>query len=114
MATPRAGSAAAGTTVSHPGLDVAITHSRKAMNHRPAQTLGLFLLLVLFGERAFASSPPASPQDRPAPAQDTGETDRRNQEEETDPAAQGDDTDILLTRVRIGTPWPPTGRSAGT
>ena len=67
------------------------------MNHRLAQTLGVFLLLALFGKHAFASSPPASPQDQPAPAQETGETDRRNQEEETDPAAQGDDTDILLT-----------------
>ena len=97
MATPRAGSAAAGRTVSHPGLDATITHSGKAMNHRLAQTLGVFLLLVLFADPAFASSPPASPQDRPATAQETGETDRRNQEEETAPAAQGDDTDILLT-----------------
>ena len=67
------------------------------MKQRLAQTIGLFLLLGLFGERTIASSPPASPQDRPAPAQDTGETDRRNQEEETDPSAQEDDTDILLT-----------------
>ena len=35
MATPRAGSAAAGKTVSHPGLDATITHSAKAMNQRP-------------------------------------------------------------------------------
>ena len=97
MATQTPGKALARMAFSHPGLDIAITHLAIAMNHRLAQTLGVFLLLVLFGERAFASSPPASPQDRPAPAQETGETDRRNQEEETDPAAQGDDTDILLT-----------------
>ena len=97
MATQTPGKALARMAFSHRRLDVAITHLGEAMNHRPAQTIGVFLLLVLFGDPAFASSPPASPQDRPATDQEAGQTDRRNQEEETDPAAQGDDTDILLT-----------------
>ena len=98
MATQTPGKALARIAFSHRlAWTSPLPISQIAMNHRLAQTLGVFLLLVLFADPAFASSPPASPQDRPAPAQETGETNRRNQEEETDPAAQGDDTDILLT-----------------
>ena len=67
------------------------------MNHRLAQAIALVIFLALFGEPAVASSPATSPQDQPAPDQKTGETDRGEQEEETDPAAPDDDTDILLT-----------------
>ena len=67
------------------------------MNHRLAQTIGLFLLAALFGEPAFASSPATSPQEQPASDQETGETDHREQEDETVPASQDDDTGILLT-----------------
>lgn len=67
------------------------------MNHRLVQTVVLFLLSALFGERTIASSPPTSSQDQPPSSQQSGETDPREQEEETDPAAQEDDTGILVT-----------------